>query len=66
MLVVLFHVGQPEPQLQFVDGFLPLFFDTYEECEARRKTSTDYFMSQDAFPPFIMNCYVREAPGTDS
>jgi hypothetical protein len=61
-LIVLFHLGGPQPQ--FVDGFLPLFFNTYEECEARRVEATAYFETQTSFPPFEMNCYSREKQGT--
>jgi hypothetical protein len=64
MLVVLFYLGGPQPQ--FVDGFLPLFFNTYEECEARRVEVSAYFKSQSTFPPVELNCYKREAKGTDS
>lgn len=64
MLVVLFHIGAPQPQ--FVDGFLPLFFETYQECESRRVEVSNYFKSQSTFPPFELSCYKRETKGTDS
>lgn len=63
MLVVLFHLGGPEPQ--FADGFLPLFFDSYQECEARRKSATEYFESIQA-PPFELNCFAIQSKGDDA
>lgn len=48
MLVVLFYLGGPEPQ--FADGFLPLFFDSYESVQA---------------PPFELNCFAIQSKGDD-
>jgi hypothetical protein len=63
MLVVLFNLGGPEPQ--FADGYLPLFFDTYQECEARRKAAQEYFDSTQA-PPYVINCFEVQAQGDDA
>jgi hypothetical protein len=63
MLVVLFYLGGPEPQ--FADGFLPLGFESYQECEARRKTAEAYFESTGA-PPREMYCFARTPQGDNA
>jgi hypothetical protein len=63
LLVVLFNLGGPN--LQFAEGLLPLSFDTYQECEARRKTAEEYFLSTGA-PPFEMYCYPQLPQGDDA
>lgn len=62
LLVVVFNLGGP--QMQFADGFYPLQFDTYQECEVKREEMQTY-LAGSSFPPFDLACYAREVKGVD-
>lgn len=64
LLVVVFQLGGPAPQ--FIDGFLPMQFETYEECEARRVQALENFRKNPNFPPFILSCYKAVKPGSNT
>lgn len=63
LLVIMFFNGQGEPQ--FVDGYLPLIFETYEECETRRTSAEEYIQTIQT-PPYFLSCYEQVAPGDDA
>lgn len=64
LLVVVFNLGGP--QMQFADGFYPLQFSTYQECESKRQEMQTYFASNaTSLPPFDLACYSREVEGVD-
>lgn len=63
MLVVLFFVNGPSQPPVFVDGWMPIQFDSYQECEARREFTQEQFDMQGGIPPYILACYEKQAPG---
>lgn len=65
LLVVVFNLGGQ--QMQFAEGFYPLQYNTYQECESKRVEMEVYFQQNStSFPPYDLACYSREEPGTKS
>lgn len=65
LLVIMFYMGSPAEPPVFMDGFLPITFEAYEECEDRRQHAEAYFNSI-VGPPFTLACYERQLPGDDT
>lgn len=63
ILVVLFLMNGPDEKGVFVDGWMPMQFDTYAECEERRAFSQFQFETNGGTPPYILACYEKQAPG---
>lgn len=63
LLVVLFFMNGPEQPPVFVDGWLPIQFDSYKECEDRRAFTQLQFETNGGVPPYVLACYEKQAPG---
>lgn len=53
VLVVLFSLGEGEPT--FLNGYLPLFFETEVQCNTAKNFFVENYPQQG--PEFLINCY---------
>lgn len=63
LLVVVFFVNGVDNQGQFIDGFMPLQMETYQECEERRKFFDNQLSTTPGVPEYHLACYKMEDEG---